>query len=610
MITTYCLRTMRLRIIAIAGVLLVTIGCASTTPQTVNVNILAINDLHGYLNRAENAVVRVNDPDSSSGISRLQVGGISNIASLIQAKRTEHENVMFVGVGDLIGGSPAISSFTQDEATINILNQLGMEVSVVGNHEFDKGQDELKRIQRGGCAPGKKIGVETCVKDDKFDGATFRYLAANVLDPQTQQTFFPATHIKTFGNTRVGFVGVTLRDTPKATRGANNLSFMDEVGTINTHAEQLKQQGVDAVVALIHQGGGTTSKTINDKSCPDVSGPIVQIVQGLKHVDVVLSGHTHREYVCVDQQTGIVFTQAEFYGNVVTHISLDIIPGKGVVKKIADNIPVITDQNQYVPKGYVAHKKDTVIDQEVRRYDELSQAKRRQVQGYIATPMPFITIPGTNARNDMVEQPMGKVIADAFLQIVPGSIKADIALVNPGGVRSGLQRSGPITYEELFFVAPFGNNLFYTDLTGEQLIRLLEQQWEQPNCKAKPLIIQNVNLCGRLLQPSSTLTYIWDVTRGPGKASGKGDLVVLDSVRIGQNQEPIDLKKMYRVVANSFLAEEGGDNFTVFKQGVNLQDLGIVDIEAIVGYFNQFSREKPLAAPQKRVTCQGCPSME
>jgi len=260
----------------------------------------------------------------------------------------------------------------------------------------------------------KEVGVETCVKDNQYQGAQFQYLAANVIDPQTQKTLFPSTYIKEFGNIRVGFIGVTLLDTPKATRGANDLTFTDEVTVINSNATELKKQGADAIVVLLHQGGGTKAKTLNDKQCPDITGPIVPIIQGLKNVDAVLSGHTHREYVCIEPKTGILFTQADYYGNVVTDMNLEIVPGKGVVSKSADNIPVITDQNSNVPRGYAILSKDPDIDIEVQRYDKLSQKKRSEVQGYTSVPMPLITIPGANSRNNMAEQDMGNVMADAF----------------------------------------------------------------------------------------------------------------------------------------------------------------------------------------------------
>ena len=102
----------------------------------------------------------------------------------------------------------------------------------------------------------------------------------------------------------------------------------------------------------------------------------------------------------------------------------------------------------------------------------------------------------------------------------------------------------------------------------------------------------------------------WDLSRGLGKPSGKGDVVLIDTVKIGPNQEPLDLKKTYRIVTDPFLAVEGGDNFTVFKQGTGLQDMGVLDMEAIVAYMKRHPKENPLSKPQKRIKCLGCPPME
>ena len=586
------------------------VGCStgvitSSNKPPVDVKIIAMNDFHGYLNRSDNAELFLMDPDNPGKVAKVKVGGAPYVASLVKKLKSENSNSIVVGAGDFIGASPAISSFTQDEATINVMGEIGLEVSAVGNHEFDRGKKELIRLQNGGCAPGKEIGRETCIKNREFKGAKFQYLAANVIDDDTNQTLLPSTYIKKFNGVTVGFVGLTLRGTPKATRGAVGLTFNDEIEVINSHAAKFKEQGIEAVVVLIHQGGGTTAATLNDKSCPGLSGEIVPLVQGLKNVDVVVSGHTHREYVCTDKKTGILLTQANYYGNVITDINLQIEPGKGVINKRANSLPVITDQNKKVPKGYAALSKDADIDREVKMYDDLSKKKRSAIQGYIASPLPMITIEGTTARNNNAEHLMGDVIADAYLASAPKEAKVDLAFINAGGVRSGLNTAGPVTYDNLFGIAPFGNNLFYVDLTGEQLIRLLEEQWEGANCRNKPLMKNNVNMCGRMLQPSSTLTYKWDVTRGPGKDFGKGNLVIVDSVRI--QGEPLDMKKKYRIVTNSFLAEDGGDNYTVFKQGTGLQDMGVVDIEAMVNYFNRYPASSPMPAPKRRISCDTCP---
>ena len=506
-------------------------ACSSTgfnrnDSNTVKVKIIGMNDFHGYLNRSDNAELYLNDPEKSGAVIKVKVGGAPYIATLVKQLKAKNPNSIVVGAGDFVGASPAISAFTQDEATINVMSQIGLEVSAVGNHEFDRGKEELKRLQNGGCAPGKVIGRETCIKNNAFPGAKFKYLAANVIENETGKNLFQGTYIKKFDGVTVGFIGLTLSGTPKATRGAAGLTFNDEVEVINAQASKFKVQGIEAVVVLFHQGGGTTAATLNDKTCPGLSGEIVPIVQGLRNVDLVVSGHTHREYVCTDKKTGILLTQANYYGNVITDIDLEIVPGKGVVSKSANSLPVINGDNKKLPKGLVALEKDHDVDREVKLYDDLSKKKRSAIQGYTTVPLPAINIEGTTARNNNVEHLIGDVIADAYLASAPKDIKADIAFINPGGVRSGLNKTGAVTYDDLFGIVPFGNNLFYIDLTGAQIIRLLEEQWEEANCKNKPLVKNNVNMCGRLLQPSSTLTYAWDVKRGPGKPAGKGDLVL------------------------------------------------------------------------------------
>ncbi len=575
----------------------------------VNVKIIAFNDFHGYLKRSDNAELFLSNPDRPGEIAQVKVGGVAYLATLVKQLKEQNSNSIVVAAGDLVGGSPFISAFTQDEATVSVLSQIGLEVSAVGNHEFDKGKAEVLRLQNGGCAPGKVIGSETCIKNGAFQGAQYKLLAANVINDDTGKRLFPATYTKKFGDATVGFIGITLKGAPEATRGAGGLTFLDEAEVINSQVVKLKEEGVDAVVVLIHQGGSTSAVTINDKSCPALAGEILPIVNALKNVDVVVSAHTHREYVCHDRKTGVLLTQANYYGNVVTDIDLSVVPGKGVISKSANSIPVITDQNKDVPRGYRMLTKDKEIDAEVQFYDDLSKQKSAVILGYTATALPAIDIEGSNVRNNNAEHLIGDVIADAFLASVPREFHADIAVINPGGVRSGLNRAGPVTYDDLFSILPFGNNLFYTDLTGEQIIRMLEQQWEQQNCRDKPLTINKINMCGRLLQPSATLSYTWDVTRGPGKPAGKGDLVLVESVRIGANHEPIDLKKIYRVVSLAFLSEDGGDNFGVFKDGKNLQDLGAVDIDVVSAYFSRYSKNAPLPKPVRRISCPTCPAI-
>ena len=195
-------------------------------------------------------------------------------------------------------------------------------------------------------------------------------------------------------------------------------------------------------------------------------------------------------------------------------------------------------------------------------------------------------------------------MADSYLAAAPGQA-ADIAFVNPGGIRSpalSFGTTGRVTYDDLFAVSPFANELYSVDLTGAALLRLLEQQWEAANCSAKRF----KDMCGRVLQPSSSLTYTWQFNPDSmGKPDGTGSVVDVNSIRIKGN--PLEPTRVYRIIAPAFIAAEGGDYFTVFTdRGTNLQNIKTIDLDALRSYVAQFPQATPYSEPAARVTCIGC----
>ncbi len=573
-------------------------GDSAPPAEKVSVKLIALNDFHGNLevpaaNNGGSVVLK--DSASPAGTS-VRTGGAAYLATLIKQLRAKNPNSIVVGAGDMIGASPATSTLTHDESTVDILNQIGLEVTSVGNHEFDRGKTELQRIQRGGCHPGGVIGQDTCLVNGSFPGARYTYLSANVVDSSTGNPLFPATYVKQFGNASVGFIGLTLKGTPAVvtSTGVAGLSFLDEASTINALAAQLRATGVAAVVVLIHQGGQTVATTLNDQTCPSLSGEILPIVDALsKDVDVVVSGHTHQEYVC--RRNGKLLTSTGFYGSAVTEIDLTITLGAGVTSSTANTVPVINDLNTTVPAGYAILAKDAAVDASVQRYVALSATLRNSVVGTIGADIKRALLPGsaTPTRDETAEGPMGDVMADVYLA---GGPKSDIGFINPGGVRADLifRNGGQVTYGDLLTVAPFGNILVTADLTGAQIVRLLEQQWEAANCAAKT----GANGCGRMLQPSGTFSYTWDAAMPAGAPDGQGSRVVPGSLRL--NGQPMDLTRTYRVTFNSFMAPGPGDNFSVVTaSGKNITNSGVIDIDAFVGYMKDHPNLTP---PAPRIT--------
>ncbi|WP_028346792.1 bifunctional metallophosphatase/5'-nucleotidase [Bradyrhizobium murdochi] len=526
-------------------------GAQTTAP--VDLRILAINDFHGYL-RPPPGGITIADPEDKTKKITVAAGGAEHMATLVRQLRDGHKNSIFVAAGDLIGASPFLSAMFHDEPTIEALSMMGLALSSVGNHEFDEGKDELLRMQNGGCHP-----VDKCQGPHPFTGAKFRYLAASTIEKSSGKTVFPPYEIRAFDGIPVAFIGLTLKGTPSlvAPVGVADLEFRDEADTVNALIPELKARGAEAIVVLIHEGGLPTG---DYDECPGISGPIVDIVKKFdKAVDVVVSGHTHRAYVC--EIDGRLVTSGDKYGTLVTAIDLKLDPvTRDVISAKADNTIVRT----------ATLAKDAQQTALIESYDRLAAPIANRPAGSVTATL-------SRAPNAAGESPLGDIIADAQLAATSSETKggALIAFTNPGGVRADVTRKedGAVTYGDLFASQPFRNQLVTLTLTGKQIKDMLEQQWLDPK---RP----------RILQVSKGFAYAWDATRPDGER-------VLPE-RMLLNGQPIDPAASYRVTVNNFLFV-GGDGFTVLTQGTAPQ-VGIYDVDALHAYFAANSPVSPTAA--------------
>ena len=519
----------------------------------VHVKLLAFNDLHGHITGPSGSV-------SVKG-NKLEAGGLDFLAARIQGIRSLHSNTLVVTAGDMIGASPLLSALFHDEPTIESLNATGLDIAAVGNHEFDEGVDELRRMKSGGCHP-----KDGCQDGDDFKGAEFPLLAANVTVDATGETLFDATIVKEFEGVKVGFIGLTLEGTSEIVSpdGVRGLTFQDEVDTINAVVPKLQEQGVETIIVLIHEGGAPTAAVADVNDCPGVSGPIVDIVSNTSEaVDVFVTGHTHQAYIC--EMSGKLVTAAKSYSRVLTEIDLMIDRKSGdVVSRKA--------QNHVITRDGEAHSDVAEI---VKKYSELSAPLANTRVGAISSEI-------TRKVNDDLESPLGRLIADIQLDATKSAERgnAKIAFMNGGGIRdslflkaSGDEGDGIVTYSEAYSVQPFGNSLVTMSLTGQQIHDLLELQWKQKRV--------------RLLQVSAGFSYEWSET------AAVGDKVDPKSIKLAN--KPIELDGEYRVTVNSFLAT-GGDGFTLLASGTKRIG-GPVDLEAFVDYFEG---RKPVAPPTDR----------
>jgi len=519
----------------------------------VELRILAINDLHGNL-RPPAGGIAITDPADSANKIAVPAGGVEHMATLVGQLRAGARNSIFVAAGDLIGASPLLSAMFHDEPSIESLSMMGLEVASVGNHEFDEGKIELLRMQNGGCHP-----VDKCQGPLPFAGARFHYLAASTVETATGKTLFPPYEIRMFDGIPVAFIGLTLKGTPGIVSpvGVAGLEFRDEADTVNALVPELKARGVEAIVVLIHEGG-VPSGDYNE--CPGISGPIVDIVKKFDPaVDVVITGHTHRAYVC--RIDGRLVTSGDKFGTIVTSIDLKLDPvTRDVVSASANNRIVRT-------ADFAPDPQQTAL---LGAYDKLAAPIANRRAGSITDAL-------SRVPNASGESALGDLIADAQLAASSAAADggADIAFTNPGGIRTDIpwKPDGAVSYADIFASQPFRNQLVTLTLTGKQIKDMLEQQWLDPK---RP----------RILQVSKGFGYSWDGTKADG------DRVVADSMSL--NGQRIDPAMNYRVTVNNYLAV-GGDGFGVFKQGTALQ-FGAYDSDALFAYFGSNSPIAPAAA--------------
>ncbi|WP_226027438.1 bifunctional metallophosphatase/5'-nucleotidase [Streptomyces hyderabadensis] len=538
-----------------------------------DVQLLSFNDLHGNLEPPAGSSGRVTEVQPDGTTKTVDAGGVEYLATHLREARKGNRYSITAAGGDMVGASPLLSGLFHDEPTVEALNKLDLDVTSVGNHEFDEGARELARLQNGGCHP-----TAGCYTDKEFEGADFPYLAANVLDEKTGKPVLKPYWVWKQRGVKVGFIGVTLEGTPDivSAEGVKGLKFKDEVETVNKYAKELQRQGVKSIVALIHEGGFPASSSYNyDCDSPGagdgISGPIVDIAKNITpQVDALVTGHTHNAYVCtIPDPAGNprMVTSASSFGRLYTDTTLTYDRRTGDIARTS-----VKSANHVVTRD-VAKAPD--MTRLIDKWSTLAAPIGNRPIGYVSADID---------RNG-TESPLGDLIADAqFAYGKEQDPETDLALMNPGGIRapltyaaSGAEGDGVVTYAEGFTVQPFANTVNLKDYTGAQLIQVLKEQVSGPN-EAAP----------KILQVSSGLTYTLDLTR-----SG-ADRVVTDSIRL--NGAPIDPSATYRVASNSFLAG-GGDGFTTLGEGTN-ELVGTDDLAAFQQYLTaNSSATDPIAPP-------------
>ncbi|KAA2267218.1 bifunctional metallophosphatase/5'-nucleotidase [Solihabitans fulvus] len=525
-------------------------------------HLFGFNDFHGNL-----------EPPVGSGgkLAGYDSGGAAYFATHLKRLAQKYPNSATLMAGDAVGASPLDSGLFYDEPSIKFYNQLCVSASSVGNHEFDKGIGELARKQTGGCP------ADGCDPGNLGEGAKYQYLAANVTDAAGKQppALKPWIMLDLAGR-KVGVIGVVTKSTPSIELADNikGYTFGDEADAVNKYVPDVKKAGAQAIVVLVHEGGSQTVPKGSDadyNKCDNID----KITDGLaarmdSAVNVIISGHSHMPYVCKLHDK--LITQASFYGKLITDITLTF-NGDKVTSAEAVNRMV----TRSVPEDPDAKK---LVD----FFKQAAGPKVNRVVGSIGGDITKTPLAGGDTA-------LGDLIADSMLAATKDTAKggAVAAFMNPGGVRADLtakagagvqKQDGQVTYGELYTVQPFNNQVTTLDLTGQQILALLEQQWK--------------NDLGPKVLDIAGITYAF---KDAGEAGSK---IVADSVKIGD--QPLDAAKTYRVATNNFLAG-GGDGFTTFTQAKNPSP-GPIDVDVFEAYFKAAGSSPVAPLTTGRVTKQ------
>ncbi len=496
------------RIAAGSAVLAMAFGGLAVVPAaaaTHDLTILTFNDYHG----------RITIPDF--------------FATLENARQAAGEDQSIVlSVGDNEGASLFESSILGDNPTIETLNAMDVDASVVGNHEFDKGWSHLQ---------DRIAGTNGATKAD------FPYVSANIdgVTPSVQ----PYTIIERNG-VKVGYIGATTAELPSlvSPAGIKGLTVTDPVAAVNKYAEQLSDGDesngeADVIVAGYHDGA---IDSITNETDPNV--------------DVILTAHTHETYVRDAQ--GRPLTQAGSYGDGFNQIKVtydDVTKEVTAKADPADIVPTEEGAAEDSTSPRIAEVQDILA--RALEASETEGAKK------IATATAAFSRGGMGlaepAEDRGDESTMSNLVANMFSQYLSDVTGKDvIGVQNPGGTRADLDE-GEVTFKEAASILPFANTLMTTQITGAQFKTLLEQQW-QPDGSSRPYLA---------LSLSDNVSWTFDESRPAGDR--------VTSITI--DGKPIDPKATYVVGSGSFLIS-GGDNFAVLADGTNPTDTGWTDLDA------------------------------
>ncbi len=527
----------------LCSIILLPLEASAAKRELITLKILGINDFHGQITEG-----------NFSG--KRPVGGAAVLAAYLRNAASGYEkNTVITMSGDQVGASVPASGLLNHEPSILFLNTLGNDycstsnkfnkkcnlVAAVGNHEFDNGQPAMFDLINGSEHPPK----DNWIPLPTFPGASFPYLAANIVYADTGKSIFRPYVIKSVNGIPVAFIGAILENAASSILPSNvrGIKFLNVADTINHYIPEIHSKGANIIIVMLHEGGDSPNYEGYTQEDIPVNGDINTVVGALDDgVDVVMAGHTHRflnAYLPNHDGQRVLVTQANSYSSAFSEVTLQVDrDSKTVQQKTAR---IITTYADAFPGTQPDAKAEAIVKLAMDSVDV-------EVNEKIGTLSNDLNRFGNAAG----ESSLGNLIADAFRH----SVDADMGITNASSMRTNL-KAGLVTWGHLYAVQPFGNQVVKMTFKGQDILDLLEQQWKT----AYKTILQ-----------VSGIAYAYDENRPV-------DYRIVSAMI---NGKPIDVNKTYTVAVNAFLAS-GGSGFSVFTRGVVIAQ-GPTDLEAVVSY--------------------------
>lgn len=515
-----------------AGIFAVSPSTAAeaATGENFDLTIMHTNDTHAHL---DNVARRI---------------------TAIKELRAERENSILLDAGDVFSGTLYYTKY-KGLADVQFMNMIGYDAMIPGNHEFDDGPAAFANFIKEADFPILSSNI-----DFSGDKDISPLVQDEIGQPGEGGKVYPASIIEVDGE-KVGVFGLTTEETAILSSPGDTVVFEDYLEKAQETVAMLEKQGINKIVALTHLGYNYDIK-------------LGETVEG---IDVIVGGHSHTkiaEAVEVDKKDAsadpTIVVQANEYSNFLGDLQVSF-DEEGVLVDDSWDENLIDLNEQDASENYVIQ-----ADPEAQALlDELKGPLEEMKQTIVGSSGTFLN----GARNDVrtKETNLGNLVADAMLEKAQqNNGTATIAIQNAGGIRASIDE-GPVTLEEVLTVMPFGNTLVTLDLTGEEIVKSLENG-----------VSDIENIAGRYPQVAG-LKFSYDATLPAGER-------VLDvKVKTDKGFETINLEETYTVATNAYIAG-GGDGYETFAKANDegrMEPLYFVDYQVLNEYLDKHPNVEP-----------------